>query len=150
MATAEQMQEALQQSQVLTARMAALETQLPFESARAQKAEQERSTLIQRMGATQTDRGGAMVDTQGIGQPFMLTGTADQDFGEWTHEVRTFMLGRFGDPILVAQTWATRQRKIIVKGCGPSQGNRMILWIDVFFEKVPTRRTKSTRSMTSL
>ena len=72
MATAQQMQEALLQSQVLTARMAALETQLPFESARAQKAEQERSTLIQSMGATQTDRGGAMVDTKGIGQPFML------------------------------------------------------------------------------
>ena len=42
MATAEQMQEALQQIQVLTARMAALERQLQFESARAQKAEQER------------------------------------------------------------------------------------------------------------
>ena len=77
--------------------MAALERQLQFESARAQKAEQERSTLIQNMGAMRTDRGGAMVDTKGIGQPFMLKGTANQDFGERTHKVRTFMLGRFGD-----------------------------------------------------
>ena len=47
MATAEQMQEVLQQQQhelqVLTARMAAMETQLQFESARAQTAEQERA-----------------------------------------------------------------------------------------------------------
>ena len=60
MATAEQMQEALQQQQhevqVLGARMAALETQLQFESARAQNAEQERSTLIQSMGAMRTNR----------------------------------------------------------------------------------------------
>ena len=134
MATAEQMQEALQQIQVLTARMAALETQLQFESARAQKAEQERSTLIQSVGAMRTDRGGAMVDTKGIGQPFMLKGTADQDFGEWTHKVRTFMLARFGDQILTALTWAARQRKIVVKTCVASQRNRMIPWIDVFGE----------------
>ena len=111
MATAEQMQEALQQQQnelqVLGARMAALET----ESVRAQKAEQEKSTLIQSTGAMRTDRGGAMVDTKGIGQPFMPKGTVGQDFGEWTHKVRTFMLGRFGDDILGAPTWASRQRK---------------------------------------
>ena len=45
-----------------------------------------------------------MVDTKGISQPFMLKGTADQDFGEWTHKVRTVMLGRFGDQILGALT----------------------------------------------
>ena len=121
MATAEQMQEALQQQQhelqVLGARMAALETQLQFESARAQTAEQEGSVLIQSMGAMRTDRGGAMVDTKGIGQPFMLKGTSELNFGEWTHKVHTFMLGRFGDHILGALTWASRQRKIVVKGC---------------------------------
>ena len=52
----------------------------------------------------------------------MLKGTAEPDFGEWTHKVRTFMLARFGDDILTALTWAARQRKIVVKGCGPSQG----------------------------
>ena len=41
MATAEEMHEALPQIQVLGARVAALETQLQIESARAQKAEQE-------------------------------------------------------------------------------------------------------------
>ena len=114
MATAEQMQEALQQLQVQGARIAALEAQLHIESARAQRAEQERSALIQTLGAMRTDRGGTMVDTNVIGQPFMLKGTADQDFGEWTHKVRTFMLARFGDQTLTALTWAARQRKIVV------------------------------------
>ena len=95
-----------------------LETQLQFESAQAQQAEQERSTLIQSMGAMRTDRGSAMVNTKRIGQPFTLKGTADQNVDEWTHKVRTFMLGRFGDHILGALTWASRQRKIVVKCCG--------------------------------
>ena len=82
MAIAEQMQEALQQLQVLGARIAALETQLQLESARAQTAEQERSGFIQTLGAMRTDRGGTMVDTKGIGQPFLLKGTADQDSSE--------------------------------------------------------------------
>ena len=55
MATAEQMQEAFQQQQhdlqVLTARMAAMETQLQFETARAHHAEQERSMLIGNLGS---------------------------------------------------------------------------------------------------
>jgi len=134
MATAEQMQEALKQIQVLGARVAALETQLQIESARGQKAEQERSALIQSLAAIRQDRGGAMADTKGMGQPFVLKGGADQDFGEWRHKVRTFMLARFGGQILDALTWASRQRKIVVKGCGPSQRNRMIPWIDVFGE----------------
>ena len=83
MATAERMQEALQHQQhelqVLTARMAATETQLQLETARAQ-AEKERSRLIQSMGSMRTDRGSAFVDTKGIGQPFILKGTSDQDF----------------------------------------------------------------------
>ena len=84
-------------------------------------AEQERSASFQTQGAMRTDRGGAMVDTKGIGQPFMLRGTAEQDFGEWTHKVRTFMFARFGDQILTALTWAARQRMIVVKGGGLSQ-----------------------------
>ena len=72
MATAEQMQEALHQLQVLTARIETLETQVQSESARAPTAEQERSALIQSLAAIRQDRGGAMVDTKGIGQPFML------------------------------------------------------------------------------
>ena len=94
MATAEQMQEALQQIHMLGARVAALGTQLQIESARGQKAEQERSALIQPLAAIRQDRGGAMADTKGIGQPLVLKGGADQDFGEWTHKVRTFMLAR--------------------------------------------------------
>ena len=79
MATVEQMQEALQQQQhelqVLGARIAALETQLQFESARAQQAEQERSALIQTLGAMRANRGDAMVDTKGIA--FTLEGGAE-------------------------------------------------------------------------
>ena len=76
-----------------------------------------------------------MVDTKGIGQPFTLKGTSDQDFGEWTHKVRTFMLARFGDDFLTALTWAARQRRIVVKTCVASQRNRMISWITVFGEQ---------------
>ena len=87
---------------MLTARITTLETQLQIESARAQTAEQETSTLIQTFVTTRQERGGGMADTKGIGQPFMWKGSADQDFGEWSHEVRTFMLARFGDDILSA------------------------------------------------
>ena len=48
-----------------------------------------------------------MVDTKGIGQPFTLKGGADDDFGERTHKVRTFMLARFGDEILTANLGST-------------------------------------------
>ena len=54
MATAEQVQEALQQLQARGARIAALETQLQFEQTRAMTAEQERSALIQTLGAMRT------------------------------------------------------------------------------------------------
>ena len=130
MATAEQMQEALRQQQhelqVLGARIAALETLLQFESARAQQAEQERSTLIQSPGAMRMNRGDAVVDTKGIGLPVTLKGGADDDSGEWSHKVRTFMLARFGDEILTALTWAARQQRIVVKTCVASQRNRFV------------------------
>ena len=111
---------------------AASSTQVQIESARAQKAEHERTTLIQSLGAMRTDRGGA---TNGIGQPFMLKGTADQDFGEWTHKVCTFMLAMFGDEIFTAPIWAARQRKIVVKTCVASQRDRLVPWITVFGEQ---------------
>ena len=135
MATAEQMQEALQQIQMLTARITTLETQLQFESARAQTAEQERSALIPTLVTTGQERAGGMVDTKGIGQPFMWKGSADQDFGEWSHKVRTFMLPRFGYDILTALTWGARQQKIVAKTCVASQRNRMISWNTVFGEQ---------------
>ena len=134
MATAEQV-EALQQLPAQGARIAALETQLRIESARAQTAEQKRSALIQTLGAMRTDRDGTMIDVKGIGQPFMWKGTADQDFGEWVHKVRTFMLARFGDQILTALTWAARQRKIVVKTCVALQRDRFVPWITVFGEQ---------------
>ena len=149
MATAEQMQGALQQLQVLGARIAALETQLQLESARAQTAERERSALTQTLGAMRTDRGGAMVDTTGIGQPFMLKGTADQDFGEWTHRVRTFMLGRFGEQILGALIWHHVNGKSLSKVADLRRETASYTGLEKV-EKVPMRRTRSTRSMISL
>ena len=131
MATPAQMQEALEQLQVLGARIAALERQLQIESARAQTAEQERSALIQTLVTTRQERAGGMVETEGISQPFALKGGADQDFGEWTHKVRTFMLARFGNQI-TALTWAARQRKIAVKTCVAPQRDRLVPWITVF------------------
>ena len=65
----------------------------------------------------------------------MLRGTSDQDFGEWTHKVRTFMLARFGDEILAAPTWAARHRKIVVKTCVASQRDRFVPKITVFGEQ---------------
>ena len=112
MATAEKVQEALQQLQVQVARIAALETQLQIESARAQTAEQERTALIQTLASTRQERAGGTVEMKGISQPFALKGGAEQVFGECTHRVRTFMLARFGDQILGALTKASRQRKI--------------------------------------
>ena len=134
-ATAEQAQEALQQLQAQGTRIAALETQLRFESARARTAEQERSALIRTLGAIRIDRGSSKVDTKGTGQPFMWKGTADQDFGEWAHKMRAFMLARFGDQILTALAWAARQRKIVVKTWVASQRDRFTAWISVFGEQ---------------
>ena len=107
-------------------------TQLQLESARAQTAEQERRGLILTLGAMRTNPGDAMIDTKGIGQPFTLKGTSDQEFGEWTHKVRTFTLARFGEDILTALTWAARQQRIVVKTCVASQRNRTISWNIVF------------------
>ena len=104
MATAEQMQEAPQQLQALGARVTTLETTLQIESVRAQTAEQERSALILTLVTTRQYRAGGMVETKGISQPFTLKGCAEQDCGEWTHKVRTFMLARFGDQSLGSPT----------------------------------------------
>ena len=79
MATAEQMQDALQQLQVLGASIAALEALLQIESARAQTAQQERSALIQSLAAMRQERAGGLVETKGISQPFTLKGGADPD-----------------------------------------------------------------------
>ena len=71
-----------------------------------------------------------MVDTKGITQPFTLKKGAEQDFSEWTHKVRTFMLTRF--------TWAARQRRIVVKSCVQ---DRLVPWSDVFGDQaVETNR----------
>ena len=59
MATQEQEKEALQRLHAQEARIAALETQLQDEATRAQTADQEKSTLIQTLGAMRQNRGGA-------------------------------------------------------------------------------------------
>ena len=133
MATQEQVQEALQRFQAQEARIVALETQLQNERARAQTAEHERSALIQTLVTMRQERGGAMVDTKGITQ--LMKGGAEQDFSEWTHKVRTFMLARFGNSTLETLTWAARQRRIVVKACVQAQRDRFVPWIVVFVER---------------
>ena len=84
-ATAEQMQEALQQNPSAdSSYRRAGGTSCRFESARAQASEQERSALIQTLWDDDANEpcSDAMVDTKGIGQPFTLKGDADHDFGE--------------------------------------------------------------------
>ena len=118
--------EALQQLQTQGTRIAA--DTATIRTARAQTAEQERSTLIQTLGAMRTNRGSSMVDTKGIGQPYSWKGTGR------TVTQSTFTLARFGDHILTGLTWAARQRKIVVKTCVASQRDRFIAWISVFGE----------------
>ena len=69
------------------------------------------------------------------GRYFILKGIAEQDFGEWTHKVCTFILASFGDQILGALTWAARQRRIVVKACGSSQKDRFVPWTNVSGEQ---------------
>ena len=76
-----------------------------------------------------------MVDTKGISPPFTLNGSAEQDFGEWTHKVRTFLLAGFGESILGPLTWAVYQRRIVVKACVQTQRDRLLPWMNVFGEQ---------------
>ena len=76
--------------------------------------------------------------TKRIGQPFPLKGGADDDFGEWTHKVRTFMFARFGNEIFTVLTGATKQQRIFVKTCVASQRNRFVPWI-----KPPKTRSRT-------
>ena len=45
------------------------------------------------------------------------------------------MLARFGESILEAFIWATRQRRIVVMACVQAQSDRFVSWIDVFGEQ---------------
>ena len=119
MATEEQVQEALYRFQAQEARIWKYSCK-PNRRGRRQ----------QTLGAMRQERGGA--DTKGIGQPFILKGVGEQNFGEWTHKVRTFMIARFGDQALSTLTWVARQRRIVVKVCGSSQRDHFAHWIDVF------------------
>ena len=128
MATEEQVQEALQRLQLQGQRIAALETQLQIKHTRAQTAELERSALIQTLATIRQDRG-----RHERGSPILtLKGGAEQDYSEWTHKVRTFMLERFCESILEAMTWAAGQRRISVTSCLQAQRDRLVPWNDIF------------------
>ena len=85
------------------------------------------------------DRAGGMVETKGISQPFTLKGGAEQDFDEWTHKVRTFMLARFGG----SDSWCSNLG--ITSTENRCQSLRTFADRLMSLEKVPTRRTRSTR-----
>ena len=125
---------------------ATLETQLQIESARARTAEQERSALIPTLVTIRQERAGGMVETEGISQLFTLKGGAEQDFGEWTHTkcVRSCL------QVLVI--------RFLVLELGHHVNGKSLSKVADFrretasypgsmsLEKVPTRRTSSTRS----
>ena len=73
MATAEQVQEALQQLQARGARIAALETQLQFEQNQSNDG-RTRKERVDSDSGSDANCGGVMVNTKVIGQPFMLKG----------------------------------------------------------------------------
>ena len=146
MATQEHVQEALQRLQAQEARIAALEIQLHVEQTRTQTAELERSTLIQTLGAMRQDRGGADIKRNWStlhSERSCETGLRGVD----SHKV--FMLARFGDQILVALTWAARQRKIWSRLADPRREIALHPG-SMSLELVPTRRSRSTGSMISL
>ena len=117
---------------------------MQIEATRAHTAEHERSTLSQTLAAMRQDRGGA--DTQGFGQPFILKGVGEQDFGEWTHKVRTFVLARFGDQIPVLQLRQHVNERLLSRLAGLRRKTALYPG-SMSLEKVPTRRTRSTASM---
>ena len=98
MATAEQVQEALNRIQNLEAATQELQTKLAAAEARAQAAEQraqqadgERTILIRAIGnmKTNNDNGGPFVHPEGIGQPKAFAGKRDGgDFTEFTHKTK--------------------------------------------------------------
>ena len=67
------------------------------------------SLLSSRTGSGADD----VVDGKGVGQPFKLTGRKD-DFTEWTHNCRTFLVAKLGDNVASLLKWAQQQKKSIV------------------------------------
>ena len=86
-----------------------------------------------------------MVDAKGIGQLFMLKGTAEQDFGEWTHKVRMFMLADSHCSDLGSTTAEDRCQDLC------SFAERPLCAVDhCLLENRPSKMNRSTTLMTLL
>lgn len=100
-----------------------MSAQLKSATERANRADEDRSRLIEL-----ATKGGGLVDTKGVGQPFKYSGKIDQDFSEWDHKMITFLRAKYGANIEDPLKWAVRQRKTIVKEVGALDSSRVVAW----------------------
>ena len=63
---------------------------------------------------------GDISDNEAVGQPIKCTGKKDSDVAEWDQKVRIFTGARCGHILYVAMSWASTQRKPIVRSCSDS------------------------------
>ena len=96
-----------------TQAMQSMTTTLQQAIARAERAESERGDMLKIAAKLASSSGGELVDTRGVGQPSKFSGRKDQDFAEWDHKVRTFLVAKFGGDIQKVLVWARKQRKQI-------------------------------------
>ena len=136
MATPEQIQEIVQRMEAQQMRIAQLEGAMTEAVARGERAEQDRSTLLRLLEERHPTGATGIVDTKGVGQPFKYNGKREQDFAEWTHKMRVYLVARYGDKIIKLLQWAARQRRIVVP-TNDMNSERLISWQDAFGESAP-------------
>ena len=125
-----QAQMQLQQEMLLRqqAQMNEFATQLQQAQQRVQQAEEERLLALRlAANASRTD----LIDTKGVGQPFKFSGKSDQDYGEWVHKFKTFVRAKFGVEVDSVLSWASKQRKMIVK-MQSGDPSRTVSWDEEF------------------
>ena len=131
MATAEQVQEALQQLQAQGARVAALETQLQIEQTsnggRARKEHVDSDSGNDANGPWRR-HGRCAGDRRAL--------HVERDCRTGLRRVDTQSAHVHACKVRTALKWAARQRKIVVKTCVASQRDRFVPWITVFGEQV--------------
>eukprot|EP00972_Heterocapsa_arctica_P108851 16027406-Heterocapsa_arctica.AAC.1 len=77
-----------------------------------------------------------MVDGKGVVQPFKYKGKKDQDFSEWSHKMKTFVMARYGERIDKVMNWAVRQKTTIVATSDDNDDRRV--GYDVAFDEFLT------------
>ena len=120
-------------------------------------AAEERRNLIGVLAQRTAAGNDEVVDGKGVGHPPKLTGRRD-DFAEWTHKCRTFLVAKLGDRVGEPLKWAQQQRKNIVSSAVP--GEREVSYYAMFgqgagqraiadIEKIESRISTYMTSFTS-